>query len=278
MNKLLIVDGSGLLFQSFYGMPNKIKNYKGEYVEAVICFIGILLKTVRMLDADNVLVVFDGENKLERRDVCESYKANRVDYTQVRDEDNPYCQLDVIKCVLDKLNVCYTETTNCEADDLIASIVNDYGGEMEIVISSSDKDFYQLINDRVSVFTYRGKVSKLWTKQEIIIKYGFEPKYFCTLKALSGDKSDNIMGVKGIGPLTATELIKKYGDLNNIYHNVNNLSARVRELLIENKERAYRNFSIIELFGKTGLWKKFNCSFEAPKESSVEILKKFDIL
>lgn len=278
MNKLLIVDGSGLLFQSFYGMPDKIKNHKGEYVEAVICFVGILLKTIRMLDANNLLVVFDGENKLERRDVDSSYKANRADYTQVGAEDNPYCQLDAIKYALDKLNVCYIETTNCEADDLIASIVNDYGGETEIVISSSDKDFYQLINDSVSVFTYRGKISKLWTKQEIIGKYGFEPKYFCTLKALSGDKSDNIIGVKGIGLLTATELIKKYGDLNNIYYNVNNLSTRVRELLIENKERAYRNFSIIELFGKTGLWKKSDCSFEAPKESSIEILKKFNIL
>ncbi len=278
MDKLLIVDGSGLLFQSFYGMPNKIKNYKGECVEAVICFIGILLKTVKMLDVNNVLVVFDGENKLERRDIDKSYKANRVDYAQMGEEDNPYSQLGIIKYVLEKLGVSYTETTTCEADDLIASIVNDYGGEMEIAISSSDKDFYQLVNDKVSVFTYRGKISKLWTKQEIISKYGFDPKYFCTLKALSGDKSDNIIGVKGIGPLTATELIKKYGDLNNIYNNVNNFSERIARLLIENKDRVYRNYSIIELFDKTGLWQLSNCSFTAPKDSSVEILKKFNVL
>ena len=99
MEKLLIIDGSALLFQSFYGMPRKIVNDDGQYVEAVICFVGILLKTIKMLKPNQLLIVFDGENKLERQEVDINYKANRIDYSNINDTDNPFAQLDAIKQV-----------------------------------------------------------------------------------------------------------------------------------------------------------------------------------
>ena len=126
MQKLLIIDGSAMLFQSFYGMPKKIKNDRGEYVEAVICFIGILLKTLKILSPDQLLIVFDGENALERKEIDENYKANRIDFSNVEAADNPFVQLEIIKKVLNYLNYKWVETKNCEADDLIASVANDY--------------------------------------------------------------------------------------------------------------------------------------------------------
>ena len=126
MEKLLIIDGSALLFQSFYGMPKKIINSKGQYVEAVICFVGILLKTIKLISPNNLLIVFDGETNLDRQDLNENYKTNRTNFANASDDETPFPQLELIKYVLNNLNFTWVETTNCEADDLIASIVNDY--------------------------------------------------------------------------------------------------------------------------------------------------------
>lgn len=278
MEKLLIIDGSALLFQSFYGMPKKIINSKGQYVEAVICFVGILLKTIKLISPNNLLIVFDGETNLDRQDLNENYKTNRTNFANASDDETPFPQLELIKYVLNNLNFTWVETTNCEADDLIASIVNDYKDKFNIIISSADKDFYQLIDDNVSVFTYRGKVSKLWTKDEIQNKYGFNPKYFSTLKALSGDNSDNIKGINGIGIITASKLIQQFGSLNNIYQNLNNIKPKISSLLNANKDMVYTNYKIIELQSKTNLYTLAKCDYILPDISSTAILKQLDIL
>ena len=278
MEKLLIIDGSALLFQSFYGMPKKIINSKGQYVEAVICFVGILLKTIKLISPNNLLIVFDGETNLDRQDLNENYKTNRTNFANASDDETPFPQLKLIKYVLNNLNFTWVETTNCEADDLIASIVNDYKDKFNIIISSADKDFYQLIDDNVRVFTYRGKVSKLWTKDEIQNKYGFNPKYFSTLKALSGDNSDNIKGINGIGIITASKLIQQFGSLNNIYQNLNNIKPKISSLLNANKDMVYTNYKIIELQSKTNLYTLAKCDYILPDISSTAILKQLDIL
>jgi len=277
MNKLLIIDGSALLFQSFFGMPNKIVNSKGENVEAVICFIGILLKTIKMLNPNQLLIVFDGENKLERQEVDIHYKANRPDYSQAAEQDNPFIQLETIKLVLNYLNFKWVETINCEADDLIASIVNDKK-DLEIVISSSDKDFYQLINENVSVFTYRGKVSKLITEQVILNQYGFSANLFSTFKSIVGDKSDNISGIAGVGEKTASSLIKTYGNLTQILANINNVNEKLKLKLIENKQKLLTNYKLVELHSKTNLFALPNCKFKNVEKSSTAILKEINII
>ena len=278
MQKLLMIDGSGLLFQSFFGMPRKIANHKGQNIEAVICFVGILLKTVKTLSPDQLLIIFDGENQLERQQIDENYKANRADYSNVEEEDNPFAQLEIIKRVLDYLNFRCVETSNCEADDLIASIVNDYNNQFEIIISSADKDFYQLIGNNVSVYTYRGKVSKLWTQDEIYNKYGFDARYFSAYKALTGDVSDNIKGVKGIGQVTATKLIQDYGNLENIYDNINAINPRIANFLIENKTTAFNNYQMVELHSKSNLYNLADCLYTLPSRNSTAILRELDII
>lgn len=276
MEKLLIIDGSALLFQSFYGMPRKIINSKGQRMEAVVCFIGIMIKTIKETNPTQLLIVFDGENKLQRQEIDVNYKANRKDFSA--EEENPFAQLEVIKIVLDSLGIKWVETQDCEADDLIASIVNENRERLKITISSNDKDFFQLIDQNVNVFVYRGKVSKLWTSEEFFEKYGFEAKHFSTLKSLMGDAADNIKGVKGIGIKTATKLVQKFASLDNILKNIENIDEKLKNVLKLNQNIIYRNFQLVELHSKNGLYNLQDCKFVQPKDTSTIILKRLELL
>ena len=278
MDKLLIVDGNAVLFQSFFGMPHKIKNSFGKNIEAVICFVSILLKVIKMLKPSQLLIVFDGENELSRQVLDDDYKKNRPSFADVPDEDNPFAQLTLIQQVLKYIEFSYVETTDCEADDLIASVVNKEKHAKEIVIFSPDKDFYQLISNNVAVFTYRGKLSQLFTQQEIQNKYGFDAKYFSTYKSLIGDKSDNIKGISGIGNKTATSLIQQFGYLNNILKNLNSISDKLALKLREQKNKVLTNLEIIDLSNKKENYPQFNLTFTHPNKNANQILKEMNLL
>ena len=279
MDKILLIDGSGLLFQSFYGMPNKIVNKLGQNVEAVICFTGILLKTIKLINPSKLLIVFDGENTLSRKEIDNDYKSNRPNFSDIPENETPFPQLEIIKQILTHLNFSFFETTNQEADDYIASFVNKYKNDNKIIISSSDKDFYQLIDENISVFCYRGKVSKLWNQEEILNKYGFDAKYFSTFKALVGDPSDNIKGIAGIGEKTAERLIKQYGSIENIIKASSLNTDKTSSLISSNTDKLMQNFSIIDLTKMKNETKcKEELNFTIPIKSSIEIIKEINIL
>ena len=120
MAKLLLIDGSNLLFQMFFGMPARIFGADGRAIQGTLGFVGALLKIIRMMSPTHVLVVFDGEHENARADLDEAYKANRPDFSAVSEEENPYSQLGDIYRALDYLQIKYFETTDCEADDVIA--------------------------------------------------------------------------------------------------------------------------------------------------------------
>lgn len=249
MGKFLLVDGSALLFQSFYGMPNKIKTDNGEYVEAVICFVGILRKVIDMVVPDFLCVIFDGENTLERRNIDSDYKSNRTDFTDANEADNPFAQLDKIKEILDLFNIYNFETTDCEADDYIAGLVKEYNNQSHTIIFSPDKDFYQLISNTTNVFHYRGKKSELIDPKSFKSKFNFEPQFFADYLSLIGDKADNISGVKGVGKITATKLIAEFSTINNLFKNIEKIkNNKLKELIVNNKEKILKNYEIINLF------------------------------
>ncbi|MBO5035336.1 MAG: flap endonuclease, partial [Oscillospiraceae bacterium] len=120
MEKLLVVDGSNLLFQMFYGMPAKIVDRRGKAIHGTLGFVGALLKILRRTDPTHVAVVFDGECANPRREVDGDYKGNRPDFAQMAEEDTPFSQLPDIYAALDLLGIRYRETTDCEADDWMA--------------------------------------------------------------------------------------------------------------------------------------------------------------
>ena len=245
--KLLIVDGHNLLFQMFYGMPNKIYNEDNVPIQGVIGFIGALLKIIKINNPDYIVILFDKEQQLDRKKINENYKDNRIDYGNVSDDDNPFISLKYIYKVLDLLKIKYTEVDTYEADDMIASYVFSYMDRYDIIILSQDSDFYSLINDSVNVFKYRGKKSELVTKEKIFEKYHIDSKYFADYKALIGDNSDNIKGVYGIGPKTATSLINKYGNIINIINNANEISnIKLKNKILDNISLLKENIELIK--------------------------------
>ncbi|MCI9553538.1 MAG: flap endonuclease, partial [Acutalibacter sp.] len=130
--RILLVDGSNLLFQMFFGMPARIKDANGIGIWGVLGFVGALLKIFRYTKPTHVAVLFDGEHENPRNKIYAGYKSNRVDYQYVSEEDNPYSQLPWVYASLYYLGIAYKETIDCEADDWIAGYVSRYGVEDEI--------------------------------------------------------------------------------------------------------------------------------------------------
>lgn len=247
-SKLLLVDGSNLLFQMFYGMPARILNREGKAVHATVGFTGALLKIIRMTAPTHIGVLFDGEHENARAALDGEYKANRIDYGTVAEEDCPFTQLPDIYTVLDYLGIKHAETTACETDDWMAGYALTYGRDMQIVISSFDSDYFQLITDNVSVLRYRGVKTAVCTPDYVTEHFGISPEQYTDFKALVGDGSDNIKGAHKIGPKTAAELLKKFGALENVLEQSEQIArASVRQAITSAIERLRINYKLIKL-------------------------------
>ncbi|MDE7277201.1 MAG: flap endonuclease, partial [Lachnospiraceae bacterium] len=205
--RLFLVDGSNLLFQMFFGMPARIINAQGKAIQGTLGFTGALLKMIRMVEPTHLIVLFDGEHENTRSMIDEDYKANRVDYSEVPEEENPFSQMQDVYAALDFLCIRHMETISCEADDLIASYALTFGSKMQVMISSFDSDFFQLITDKVSVLRYRGKNTVIYTPKRIQEKFGIMPEQYADFKSLTGDTADNIKGADKIGQKTAAALV-----------------------------------------------------------------------
>lgn len=262
-NTLLLVDGSGLLFQMFYGMPARIVGKNGQPVHAVVGFIGALLKVIRLTSPTHMIVLFDGETGNFRSELSAEYKANRPDYSDIPEEETPFSQLPDIKRVLDRLGVLHYEVTeNWEADDVIASYALTVGRVDRVVILSQDKDYLQLVSDRVCVFCYRGKQSILFDEKTVTEKYGIAPRFFSDFKALSGDPSDNIHGLPGIGPKTACALIRQFGGIADILaHAGEIIKPSLRKTVIEQADVLLMNKKLVTLSGSVPLPYSFDKLF-----------------
>ena len=248
MNRLLIVDGSNLLFQMFFGMPARIVNEQGKAIQGTLGFVGALLKIIRRTEPAHIAVLFDGEHENSRSQVNADYKANRMDYSQVSAEENPFSQLSDVYAALDYLGIKHAETTVCETDDWIAGYALTYGKGMEIVISSFDSDFFQLITDKVSVLRYRGEKTVICTPDYIKDKFDIKPEQYADFKSLTGDTSDNIRGADKVGPKTASKLLNKYDTLENILANAESIDKpSIKDSIVRNTERLRNNYKIIKL-------------------------------
>lgn len=267
MKRLLLIDGSNLLFQMFFGMPARIINAQGKTIQGTLGFVGALLKIIHRISPTHVAVLFDGESHNPRVDLDAEYKANREDYSEVAEEDNPFSQLPDIYAALDFLGICHAETTNCEADDWMAGYVKKYAGAddkaeeenavsqlTEIVISSFDSDFFQLISDNVTIFRYRGENSVLCDRAYLQDKFGIVPERYADFKSLTGDTADNIKGAEKVGPKTAAQLVNAFGSLEEILARVEEIKKpSVRESLLRDADRLRKNYRLIKLDGAEDL-------------------------
>lgn len=246
-NHLLIVDGHNLLFQMFFGMPNPIINRQGRDIKGIFGFLGALKNLINMTKCDHLLVMFDKEQRNERKDILEEYKSNRVDYSLVSENENPFSILPDIYRVLDYLYIAHTEAEDVETDDVIASYAITYGDSMKITISSFDSDFFQLITDSVNVIRYRGKNSIICNKEYVEQRYGINPHQYADFKSLVGDSADNIKGVPKIGVKTAAKLLSIYSSIDSLVMHINDIKDSLKSSILDNLDLLYRNQKLIVL-------------------------------
>ena len=252
MKKIILVDGNNLLFRSFYATAYQgviMKNSKGFPTNALYGFINMMNKIISEEKPDYILVAFD-KGKTFRHDKYEDYKAGRQAMP-----DELKLQFPKAKEVLETMGIKYFEIDNYEADDIIGTLsrIVDEEDEFTGTIISSDKDLLQLISDEVDVKLLKQSGHIMMDKDEFRKTYGTDPIRMIDLKALMGDPSDNIPGVKGIGEKTAINLISKYGSLDGVYENIDDISGKTKEKLLEDKENAYKSFDIATIYREVPL-------------------------
>lgn len=248
MDKLLLVDGSNLLFQMYFGMPARIVNEKGKAIHGTMGFVGALLKIIRMTDPTHIAVLFDGEHQNDRTLLDAGYKANRVDYSSVPEEQNPFSQLADVYAALDYLKIKHAETLACEVDDWIAGYALTCKNSTRIVISSFDSDYFQLITDNVSVLRYRGVKSTFCTPGYVFEHFGVTPEQYADFKSLVGDAADNIRGADKIGLKTAALLLNKFGTLENLIASAEKIERlSIKSSIMANAQRLQTNYKLIKL-------------------------------
>lgn len=247
-NRLLLIDGHHLLFQMFYGMPAKIPSRDGRDIRAVIGFVGAVGKLVKMTRPTHVAAIFDSETHNPRCELLTEYKANRPDFSDVPEEENPFASLPDIYRALDLMGIKHTEAKECECDDILASYAIKYRRDTEICISSHDSDYFQLVGPRVKVIRYRGDSSVICDEEYIKNKFGVPPALYADAKALFGDSADNIRGLVGIGPKTAANLVNRYGGVESMLADTSVIeNPRLRSLIEEHREDIIRNIALIRL-------------------------------
>lgn len=224
--KIALIDGYGFVFRAYHSLPPLTRN-DGTPVGAVFGFTNMLIKLLASLDVTHIAVVFDAGSKTFRNDIYPAYKANR-----------PPCpedlipQFPIVRQAAESLNLTILEKAGFEADDIIATIAKKYSNnEDSVIIVSSDKDLMQLVNDNISM--YDAMKNKLITPQEVKEKFNVLPEKVLDMLALMGDSSDNIPGVKGIGPKTAAELLDNFGDLDGIFANLDQIKQAKRKQCLE---------------------------------------------
>jgi DNA polymerase-1 len=230
----------------FYGIPGSIKTSKGTEIKAVMGFISGLFKYINKFKPDNMLVVFDSETSIiEKSNDYQDYKSNRINYLDVPENENPFIQLPHIFQVLSYLGIPYKEIKDFEADDYIASICEKYRNEVKAIIVSTDQDFFQLVDDNISVFNPNGNEGTMYTPSKIYEKLGVYPEQIVEYKSLIGDKSDNITGIRGVGPKTAQRILR-YGSISQIVQ-YGCKEEKFCDILRENDAIINRNIRLITM-------------------------------
>lgn len=233
MDKLVLIDGNSLLNRAFYAM-SVFTTKDGLPTNGVFGFVKLLLKIIDDEKPKYLAVAFDLHAPTFRHKMYADYKGTRKPMPE-----ELVVQVPVLKDLLRAMKVCIVEKEGYEADDLIGTLSKRFGS-VESLIYTGDRDSYQLIGDHVTVcFTKRG-VSDLvrLTKDNFLEHEGIEPWQVVELKALMGDSSDNIPGVRGVGPKSALSLLQSYGDLDGVYSHLDECSASLRKKLTDYEEDA----------------------------------------
>ena len=239
--KLLILDGNSVINRAYFGV-RPLTTRDGLFTHAIYGFLNILEKMQKEEQPEAVCVAFDLHGPTFRHLRYDGYKATRHGMPE-----ELAMQMPVMKEVLTAMNIPIYECQGWEADDVIGTVGRICGEQdWECVIVTGDRDSLQLIDDHVTVNLETTKGTVRYDRAKFEAEYGFEPKRLIDLKALMGDSSDNIPGVAGVGPKTATDLLVKFGTLDGVYANLEDKSIRpkLREKLEAGRDNAYLSYEL----------------------------------
>ncbi len=243
--RLLLLDAHSIIHRAYHALPD-FSDSKGRPTGALFGLVSMLIAIIKEFNPDYIVAAYDMPHKTKRHEIYEGYKAGRKKSDPALKE-----QLKSSRDLLDKLAVDRIELLGYEADDIIGTLAEKYKKDYEIIIASGDLDMLQLVDDKkVRVFTLKRGIKDtiLYDEDAVKVRYSFGPEYIVDYKALRGDPSDNIPGVKGVGEKIATELILKFGHLEDIYKALKNdekkfadkgFKARVIKLLKDSEDEAF---------------------------------------
>ncbi len=254
MKRLFLVDGNSYVYRAFFATPY-LSNSKGTPTNAIYAFVNMLKKLINEQNPDGLVVVWDSKTPSFRAQISAEYKATRPPMP-----GNLSLQFPYVKTIVDKMGIATLEKEGFEADDVIATLVRTLQrDDVEIFIVTSDKDLMQLVGDSTAIVdTMKNLVMRT---KEVAGKFGIDPKLISDFLALSGDSSDNIPGVPGIGEKTARDLIASFGGLDTIYADLDQVKKpALKQKLAENKERAFLSKELATL------------RFDVPLDISVEAM------
>ena len=247
VKKLILVDGNNLMFRSYYATAytgNMMKNSKGVPTNALFGFVSMINKIIAEEKPSYMAVAFDiGKNF--RKEEYDFYKEGRIDTPE-----ELKIQMPIARDILDKMGIKHFELAPYEADDIVGTIVKmtESNKDFASVIVSSDKDLLQLISDETEVKLLKQTGFIRYNHETFVADYGIEPIRMIDLKALMGDSSDNIPGVKGIGEKTALKLLQEYKSLENLYDNIDSVTGKTKEKLVADKEMAFISKKIATIY------------------------------
>lgn len=247
MKKVILVDGNNLLFRSYFATSysgNIMRNSKGFPTNAIYGFINMINKIINEEKPEYMMVAFD-KGKTFRHEKFKEYKGGRNETP-----DDLKQQFPVAKKICEAMGIHYFEIDNYEADDIIGTFSKrvEEDPEFDATIISSDKDLLQLISDEVDVKLLKQTGFIRMDRALFKETYGVEPIGMIDLKALMGDSSDNIPGVKGIGEKTAIQLLSQYQTLDNLYDHIEEVKGKTKEKLLLDKENAYMSKEIATIY------------------------------
>lgn len=269
----LIIDGNFCLYKNYYSIPI-LTNKKGEYTNAIYGFIKTINQLIKKLNLNNIIITFDSSKNTFRHKLYKFYKKNRKSMPI-----NLFKQIKPLQKILLNMGIPIFQIKNIEADDIIGTLTKNLKKyNIKIFIYSSDKDMIQLIQKNVFLI----KKNNIINEQYIYEKYGFYPKLMLDFLSLTGDISDNIPGVKGIGKKTATILLKKFNSIEEIYKNIKDIEymsihnkKKIIHCLKQYKSDAFLSKKIISIKKNINLNINYkNIFFLNPNKKLV--LKKFE--
>lgn len=241
LRRLYLIDGSAYIYRAFHAVRG-LTNSKGMPTNAIFGFARMLIKLIQECSPTYMAMFFDAKGPTFRHELYSDYKANRPPMP-----DELVVQLPFIKKVTEGFNIPIIEMAGYEADDLIGTYARIAGEQgFEVVMVTGDKDFMQLINTHATIWDpMKDKVIDL---DQIAATYNLTPDQIIDMMGLSGDSSDNVPGVPGVGPKTALTLIQKFGNMQALYDRIDEVTAKKqREKLIENREQAFLSRRLVTI-------------------------------